>query len=254
METPMQSSPLADASAAPAKTRVQLAAEAFPQDKRIEIPSMIAFTLLLGWDVARVLRFEHSSLPWIVLAAAVLGFIAADFGGGVLHWIFDTWGTEQTPIVGPTYIRAFRQHHVDEMLMTIPDFFSTNGFNCLSLLPVLGLASLVSPTSVASTFALAFLISACFWLTATNQTHQWAHVARPPSFVRVLQRLHLLLPPVHHSVHHAAPDEGQYCITSGWMNPVLDGTGFFRRLERIITATTGAQPCRDAPSPASLKS
>ncbi len=36
-------------------------------------------------------------------------------------------------------------------------------------------------------------------------------------------------------VHHTAPRDKYYCITVGWMNPVLDKIRFFRFLEWAIS-------------------
>jgi ubiquitin-conjugating enzyme E2 variant len=44
----------------------------------------------------------------------------------------------------------------------------------------------------------------------------------------------LILAPRHHEIHHAAPHDKHYCITVGWMNPVLNGLGFFRGLEWVV--------------------
>ena len=38
--------------------------------------------------------------PWIVGCALIMGYIAADLVSGVVHWIFDTFGTVDTPLVG----------------------------------------------------------------------------------------------------------------------------------------------------------
>jgi hypothetical protein len=41
--------------------------------------------------------------------------------------------------------------------------------------------------------------------------------------------------------NHRAPFAGNYCIVSGWWNPLLDGSGFFGKLERVVyDATVGA--------------
>ena len=49
-----------------------------------------------------------------------------------------------------------------------------------------------------------------------------------------------------HGAHHRAPFEGNYCIVSGFWNPILDAggspDGFFRRLERFVAARTGVEP------------
>ena len=57
-----------------------------------------------------------------------------------------------------------------------------------------------------------------------------------------LQDSGIILGRRHHAIHHAAPYLRHYCITTGWMNPLLDRMQFFRRLERGITAVTGAEP------------
>ena len=49
-----------------------------------------------------------------------------------------------------------------------------------------------------------------------------------------------------HGAHHKAPFEGNYCIVSGFWNPILDAGGsdasFFRWLERFVLARTGTRP------------
>jgi ubiquitin-conjugating enzyme E2 variant len=79
----------------------------------------------------------------------------------------------------------------------------------------------------------------------TNQFHKWSHLDRPPRLVAFLQKLHLILPPEHHAVHHRAPYAKYYCITTGWLNEPLHRLGFFQGLERTITALTGQLPRED---------
>ena len=45
----------------------------------------------------------------------------------------------------------------------------------------------------------------------------------------------LILSPEHHSVHHSAPRDKYYCITVGWMNPLLEKVRFFRFCEAVIS-------------------
>jgi ubiquitin-conjugating enzyme E2 variant len=83
-----------------------------------------------------------------------------------------------------------------------------------------------------------------FWVMMTNQIHKWSHLdeERIPATVRALQRLHLVLPPAHHRRHHTAPFDTYYCITTGWLNWPLARLGFFRHLERAVTAVFGLVP------------
>ena len=81
------------------------------------------------------------------------------------------------------------------------------------------------------------VVIACtaLFVFCTNQFHKWAHTKNPARWVRLLQRANLILSPEHHVVHHTAPRDKYYCITVGWMNPVLDKIHFFRFCEAVMT-------------------
>lgn len=56
----------------------------------------------------------------------------------------------------------------------------------------------------------------------------------------------------HHNVHHTDPfdrfvpsDRSYYCITNGWMNPVLMKIGFWRGLEAVVAAASGMKARED---------
>ena len=34
-----------------------------------------------------------------------MGILFADFMSGIVHWIADTWGSLEVPLIGPTFIR-----------------------------------------------------------------------------------------------------------------------------------------------------
>jgi plasmanylethanolamine desaturase len=198
------------------------------------------------WFITRLLHCSPVAPP-VALFAAVLGLLSADFVSGFFHWLFDTWGSVRTPVVGPLAIRTFRHHHVAPSAMTSHDFVETNGHNfALALVPLtLGLM-LVQPRveshAWARTFFGIYLGSFAFFVACTSQIHKWAHLARPPSWVRVLQRIHLLLPPQHHAKHHVAPHHRYYCVTVGWLNAPLHHVRFFECLEYLVQALTGATP------------
>jgi ubiquitin-conjugating enzyme E2 variant len=117
----------------------------------------------------------------------------------------------------------------------------------MATLPFLSLALFldVDDAEPLRVLAVAFNLSLSLWVFLTNQIHKWAHQDERPRIVTLLQRMHLILPPVHHSAHHAAPYDRAYCITTGWLNPVLRHLRFFRRAEALITAVTGSVPRRD---------
>jgi ubiquitin-conjugating enzyme E2 variant len=90
-----------------------------------------------------------------------------------------------------------------------------------------------------------FALSVTLLVFMTNQIHKWSHLDRPSGAVRLLQRLRLILPAEHHQVHHTGDHTARYCITTGWLNPMMDRVQFFRRSERLIQAATRLQPRED---------
>ena len=181
---------------------------------------------------------------WIVATTAITGFLASDFLSGFVHWMGDTWGRPDLPILGKGFIRPFREHHVDELAITRHDFIETNGNNCLVALVALVPLSLVhvEPSRSVTVAIASFFLFLTLGVFATNQFHKWAHTPNAPRGVRLLQRLHLILPPEHHALHHQAPYERYYCITTGWLNAPLSAIGFFPTIERVITRLTGLSP------------
>jgi len=169
------------------------------------------------------------------LPALLMGYVAADFLAGSVHWLADRYFDPDTPILGPLLIAPFREHHVDSASIGRHDFFEVSGNNALVSIPVvLALFALPVPTGFVSVFAALFGLSLTAALVATNQFHGWAHAADPPLFVRRLQRLKLILTPERHALHHSAAHDRAYCVTSGWLNPLLDGLHFFDRIEKAI--------------------
>jgi hypothetical protein len=215
-----------------------------PAIRAMDIGSIVTFVALELALVWRLWGNPHTG-PWLLLSAVLLGYLAADFVSGFVHWLGDTWGSTEMPILGKAFIRPFREHHVDEKAITRHDFIETNGNNCAISIPV-AIASVAMPHSSPSwVFLSAFLGSMIFWVMATNQFHKWSHMDQPSPVISFLQRVHLILPPAHHRIHHTAPFNKYYCITVGWLNKPLAMIAFFPTLERIVTRVTGLIPRKD---------
>lgn len=214
--------------------------------RAIEIFSIGSFLVLVGALMARLWTpTQHH--PLLVACAAFLGFLGADLVSGLVHWLADTWGSPDMPVIGATLIRPFRHHHLDPLEITRHDFIETNGANCLISLPVAAAALAIATygTGGWALFISAFLGSLVVWVMGTNQFHKWSHTAQPPRAVSWLQRVGLVLPADHHAKHHSAPYDRNYCITVGWWNGPLSAIGFFPTLERWITRMTGHLPRAD---------
>lgn len=166
---------------------------------------------------------------WLGLLSLFAGLCLADFISGVVHWSADTYGSPTMPIFGG-FVRTFREHHADQVDITRHDFIETNGDVCIFSSPVhFGLLFIIEDP-----FAL-FCVLGLFVGSYTNsQIHKWAHLQQRPWLIRAGQRLRLFLSPSHHSRHHSGPHLTHYCITTGWMNGLLDSFGFFRKLEWLL--------------------
>jgi hypothetical protein len=202
----------------------------------IEIASTLTFISVSALIIWNARGWAHA-YPRLVATAFLVGWVSADFVSGFVHWAADTWGTTDWPLIGQTLIRNFREHHVDPEAITRHDFIETNGTNCLISLPILFWCFWSAPS-----FAVIWMFSMVLWVFATNQIHKWAHQRVRPGWLRGVQRTGLILSPEHHSNHHEAPFLRYYCITAGWLNAPLSVIGFFRGLEILITALTGALP------------
>jgi ubiquitin-conjugating enzyme E2 variant len=173
------------------------------------------------------------------LAGVVVGaYLVADLLAGVVHFVGDSFGTVETPLLGPTFVLPFRSHHLNPEQICQHDFVATNGNNAFATIFVMAPVFLLCPVREHSVYTLVrlFVWALSLSLLFTNQIHKWAHVADPPATVRRLQRLGVLLSPERHAVHHRPPHVGGYCVTSGLCNRVLDPIGFFPLLERVIRA------------------
>ena len=216
--------------------------------RKIEIISIVLFFILECQIIYWILKnFQISLLPYF-LFAIVLGHISADFVSGFVHWAADTWGSVDWPIVGNSLIRPFREHHVDPKAITRHDVIETNGDNCMITLPLLLITSFYTylfNANSKSYLIISFICSLSLFVLLTNQIHKWSHQDKVPVLISILQKMRIILHPIHHEIHHQAPFNKYYCITTGWLNYPLNKIHFFSTLENVIQKMTGAIPRED---------
>jgi ubiquitin-conjugating enzyme E2 variant len=185
-----------------------------------------ALTIATGLSAWRGLPLGNM---WLAALCCFVGLCLADLVSGLVHWSADTYGSPTMPIFGG-FVRTFREHHADQIDITRHDFVETNGDVCIFSSPV----HFALLFWVEDPFALSCVFGLFVGSYTNSQIHKWAHSAERPWFIRISQRLRFFLSPQHHSNHHCGPHLTHYCITTGWMNGVLDRIKFFRGLEWLL--------------------
>lgn len=211
--------------------------------RALEISAIAALPVMLGFMILKASWGLDMASPLVVLQLLGVvfgGYVAADFISGFVHFVGDTYGDEETPVFGPNFIKPFRDHHVDPQGICRHDFVEVNGNNSLVCLPVGFLAywGLAADTEHLSALLLLLVCSMLVWVFMTNQFHKWAHADHPPRVITLLQSWNLVLPPDHHDVHHRAPFDKYYCITVGWLNPILYHLRFFEAVRMVVSWVT----------------
>jgi ubiquitin-conjugating enzyme E2 variant len=172
----------------------------------------------------------------MLIALQVLGVVLlVDLVSGLVHWLEDTFWTERTPLVGRWLVQPNVLHHRDAAAFTRRTYRENNG----DLLLVGALVVAVAWWLDRLTWHV--------WLFAllgghANQFHRWAHLPRraTPALVRWLQSLHVLQGRAHHAGHHGGAMNARYCVITELLNPVLDGIGVWRGLERLLATPRNA--------------
>lgn len=227
----------------------------------VGIAAFAALVVFLVWRMTQA--GHHSGALGSAIWWTLLGWVAADFASGVVHWMFDRYFDPSTPFIGIRWVAPFREHHTSPTAICGHGFLETNGNNAIGTVPLLAATALMLPA--AGTFEsiapAAFIASLCAFTVLTNQVHKWAHAPAVPAWVGFLQRVGLILSPANHAVHHVPPHRKHFCITAGWLNRILDGVRFYDFMEgtlRLVGIRTSAPDEAPAPahpsSPASISS
>jgi len=170
-----------------------------------------------------------------ILLESLLAIVAVDFVSGLVHWLEDTFWTEQTPVFGRWIVVPNSRHHRDGLAFVKNSWLQSSWDLLLS-----GLLVLLAARALG-------VLGWPVWLFVfigvnANQIHKWAHLPRGavPVPIHWLQRLHVLQSPVHHAAHHVADKNSHYCVVTNLVNPILDGIRFWRALEWLLVPVFGA--------------
>lgn len=200
----------------------------------LEGGSLLAFAIYAGWLAGRLFEAASGALDLLaLLASGFVGWLLADLLSGLVHWAGDTLGSERTPVLGPSFIAPFREHHDDPQAMVAHGTVELVGSTALlalpSLVPVTHLVAFEGRGALRLALG-GVLLATLLGVVVTNLVHRWAHMDRPPAVAALLQRTGLILTPARHERHHTAPFDGWFCISSGLLDGLLMRIGLWERL------------------------
>lgn len=170
----------------------------------------------------------------IILLEIVAVLMAADFVAGVIHWLQDAYGTEDTPVVGQLLIRPNIIHHHYPRFFTRLTWWQSSWDLLLLGALILAVAAWAGHVSWQLWLFVAVSVNA-------NQVHKWSHRTRAENgrIISFLQDIRVLQTPHQHAVHHTDPKNTYYCPVTNLVNPLLESFDFWNRVEAVIEATTG---------------
>ena len=170
----------------------------------------------------------------IVIAQVLAVWAITDFLSGVFHWLEDAYGKPTWPIVGRHVTKPNILHHY------VPRAFVSNSWFLSSRLLLAICTLIVAITVAAGVFNWMIALAMVLGVNA-NQVHKWSHRSRRENgpVVTLLQRLRLVQSPLHHQRHHQYGKDSNYCVLTDFLNPVLDGLGFWRGAEWVIHRVLG---------------
>jgi len=130
-------------------------------------------------------RAAHRTNPFLALSALMLGFVAADFLSGFIHWMADTGarrsGRSSQALIASASTTSIKENHAPRLRG------DPTGTTASSRCPF-AVAPRSLPDGTAWFFVAAMTFSICLTIMGTNQFHKWAHMDAPPRYARMLQR------------------------------------------------------------------
>lgn len=168
-------------------------------------------------------------------------YALADLGTGIYHWFVDNYGDGTTPVFG-RQIAAFQGHHQRPWTITQREF--CNNVHQVFKPAAFAAAFFLAISNLTPLWFNAWVAPFIFFVCMSQQFHAWSHMKKSelPGIVVALQDMNLLISRKAHGAHHRAPFDCNYCIVSGWWNPLLDRSGIFPVAEKFVHKVTGIEP------------
>jgi hypothetical protein len=194
-----------------------------------------------------VINWKSFAPPWFVCVTVVLfGLFLSDFFSGLLHWGFDTWFTDNSPLIRRVLLTVREYHVYPQNIFGYKFYYEAGAVSWISLtrtLPVIGAVAISSdsPTLIRYGIVSISVIVSVFTLFML-QFHKLGHRRVTSPILITLQRAHLLMSVQHHSQHRREKHDIKYCLINGWADFVCDRIGFWRGAESAVHWITGTVP------------
>ena len=160
----------------------------------------------------------------------------ADFISGVAHWAEDILLMRETRGILERVRLDNVKHHKRPGYVTLESFWGNINTTAPFSLPLALIAWLIGAPLI--------VWLALIFVTFGNYVHRLAHEIKVGKLVGFLHWTELFIPWEQHDLHHFNHLSGRvitkeeskdnYCVMTGWLNPILDSVGFWRKLEWIL--------------------
>jgi hypothetical protein len=182
------------------------------------MPCMLAGVL---WVATIETYFASSQLPTYMMCLVLFtGHAVADVLSGIGHLIFDKLNPLSCPQFMRSIVTAFQQHHERPWTMLYDSFAAQN----VAVYTIVLIAMYVARTiRVAGYTLFAYqIITTSVWFSCVQIAHAAAHGRHVDNrLVQVLQRIGVFVSVHTHRNHHQPPYDKNFCILSGYMEPVV---------------------------------
>jgi plasmanylethanolamine desaturase len=184
----------------------------------------------------------HPILSLALGAFSLFGcLLAVDLISGFLHWAEDTWlAPGRSKLLDRFIVNDNVEHHRKPGGIRAGNYWATNRV-CIVLGAIAAGILVACHVDAWQAYVIVALAS------QSNQVHLWSHSSTPPRPVEWLQSIGLLQSRAMHAKHHKNPYASNFCTMTDYLNPLLDGIGFWRTLESAIVHC-GATVVRATPA------
>lgn len=171
-----------------------------------------------------------------------------DFVSGVFHWLEDSYGKPEWPLLGKWVTIPNIIHHHEPTYFTRHSWFKSAEILLLFGIGILAVAWFLDVLTWQVLLFVAIGINA-------NEIHKWNHLPhrKISKVVSFLQRSKILQTPSHHARHHKDSKDTNYCVITNIINPLLESVDFWRKLERFIFRYSGIEKRPDLTALSSRK-